>query len=94
MFSPVVILVKPGIEIEPQCADRVVDLLAEGDAIELVEHGFVQPFDDAVGLRQPGPRTDVVDIFHGQMELVFVMLGVAFLTHCASLQAPTCTACI
>ena len=38
------------IEVDLQILDRGVDLLAEGDAVELVEHGLVEALDDAVGL--------------------------------------------
>ncbi|ARS55504.1 hypothetical protein BC427_04915 [Ralstonia solanacearum FJAT-91] len=39
-FALVVVLVKPRIEIGLQGVDRCVDLLVEGDSIELVEHGL------------------------------------------------------
>jgi hypothetical protein len=39
------------VEVGLQVDDRLVELLAEGDAIELVEHGLVEALDDAVGLR-------------------------------------------
>src|SRR4029434_5523855 len=41
MLALVVVLVKPGIEVGLQRFDRVVDLLAERNAVELVEHGLV-----------------------------------------------------
>lgn len=77
MLSFIVVLVEPRIKVRLQGGDRVVDLLAEDDAIELVEHGLVQPFDDPVGLRRLGLCSGVVDVLQGQIQLVFVMLGVA-----------------
>jgi hypothetical protein len=38
----------PIIEVGLQAVDRRAELLAEGDAIELVKHGFVETLDDAV----------------------------------------------
>lgn len=77
MLSFIVVLLEPRIKVRLQGRDRVVDLLAEDDAIELVEHGLVQPFDDPVGLRRLGLCSGVVDVLQGQIQLVFVMLGVA-----------------
>ena len=37
----------PIIEVGLQAVDRRAELLAEGDAIELVKHGFVETLDDA-----------------------------------------------
>ena len=42
-----IVALDPIIEIALQLADRAVDFLAEGDAVELVEHGLVEPLDDA-----------------------------------------------
>jgi hypothetical protein len=33
-----------------QLVERTVHLLAEGDTVELIEHGFVEALADAVGL--------------------------------------------
>jgi hypothetical protein len=38
----------PEVEVGLEVLDRLVELLAEGDAIELVEHGLVEALDDAV----------------------------------------------
>ena len=43
-----VVALDPGIEIALKVADRSINLLAEGDAMELVEHSLVEPLDDAV----------------------------------------------
>ena len=67
-----IILGHPDIEILLQFADRRIDLLAEGDAVELVEHGLVKPFDDAIGLRAPGLGAGMVDVLDSKVELVFV----------------------
>jgi len=41
-------LALPEIEVGPQVVDRSLDLLAEGDPIELIEHGLVKTLDDSV----------------------------------------------
>ena len=53
-----------------QLIDRRVDLHAEGDAIDFVEHGFVEALDDAVGLRTPGLGSGVIDALDGEIELI------------------------
>ena len=54
MGPDLVELAHPEIEVGLQVVDSGVDLLAEGDAVELVEHGLVEALDDAVGLRALG----------------------------------------
>ena len=65
-------LAHPEIEVGLQLLDRRVDLLAEGDAVELVEHGLVEALDDAVGLRALGLGSGVVDVLDREIEFVFV----------------------
>ena|SRR6516225_10917740 len=48
MWSGLVELAHPGVEVGLQFVDRLIELLAERDAIELVEHGLVEALDDAV----------------------------------------------
>ena len=62
----------PEIEVGLQVLDRLVELLAEGDAIKLVEHGLVEALDDAVGLRALGLGSGVVDVLDREIEFVFV----------------------
>src|ERR1700756_5382259 len=42
MGSPLVVVDQPGVEVGLQLVDRLVDLLAEGDPIELVEDGAME----------------------------------------------------
>ena len=49
----VVALVEPGIPSHLQRLDRTVDLLATGNAIELVEHRLVQPLGDIPACHSP-----------------------------------------
>ena len=57
-----VVALDPGIEIALQFADRAVDFLAKGDAVELVERRLVEALDDAIGLRALGLGARMVDI--------------------------------
>ena len=41
----------PNIEVELQHFHCVVDFFAEGDAVELIQQGFVEPLADPIGLR-------------------------------------------
>jgi hypothetical protein len=70
-------LLDPDVQISLQRFDRAVDLLAKGNAVELVEHRAVEALANAIGLRALGLGAGVVDILNGQIELVLVALGVA-----------------
>ena len=48
MGSDLVELAHPEIEVGLEVVDRGVDFLAEGDPVELIEHGLVEALDDAV----------------------------------------------
>ena len=78
MMRPVLIVtLDPGIEVGLEFGDRSIDLLAEDDAIELIEHRLVEPLDDAIRLRALGLGARMVDILERQIELIFVVLRVA-----------------
>ena len=64
----------PNIEIILQLVDGSI---AERHAIELVEHGSMEPLADPVGLRAVGLGPGMIDVLDGEIELVVVMLGVA-----------------
>jgi hypothetical protein len=46
-----IVTLDPAIKIDLEIGDRAVDLLAKGDAIELIEHRLMEPLDDAIRLR-------------------------------------------
>ena len=59
-------LFDPPIEIGLQLFDRSIKLFPEGDAIELVQRGLVEPLHDPIGLRAFGIRAGVIDArIHG-----------------------------
>ena len=47
MRPVLIVTLDPGIEVGLEFGDRSIDLLAEDDAIELIEHRLVEPLDDA-----------------------------------------------
>jgi hypothetical protein len=51
MGSPLVVVENPSIEVGLQLLDRLVDLLAEGHPVELVEDSAMEALADAIGLR-------------------------------------------
>lgn len=57
------------VEIGLQPIDRRIDPLAEGDAIEFVEHGLGEAFDDAVGLRALRLGAYMVDVLDREIQL-------------------------
>src|SRR5207237_8498915 len=80
MGSSLIVFGDPGIEVGLQLVDRAIDLLAEGDAVELVQHGAMEALADAVGLRALGLGAGVVDVLDRQIELVFVAFPAAELS--------------
>ena len=48
MRPVLIVTLDPGIEVGLEFGDRSIDLLAEDDAIELIEHRLVEPLDDAI----------------------------------------------
>lgn len=71
------------VESFPRLADRRMDLIAKGNAVELVEHGLLVSFYDAVGLRALGPGSGMVHILDGDIEFAFGMLGIAAIIYAA-----------
>ena len=51
MWPRRIVFCNPTIQVGLQLVDRTIHLLAEGDAVELVEHRLVEALADAVGLR-------------------------------------------
>src|SRR5438552_15006341 len=72
MWSLFVVPGDPGIEVGLQLLDTTVDAFAERHLIEFLQDGFVEALTDAVGLRASRLGAAVVDVLHGQVELVFV----------------------
>jgi hypothetical protein len=52
---------------------RSIDLLAERDAVKLVQDCLVEPFTDPVSLGVPHLGARVIDVLHGEVQ--FVLMG-------------------
>ena len=72
-----VVILDPIIEIALQLADRAVDFLAEGDAVELVERGLVEALTNSMRLRALGFGARVIDILDCEVELILMPLWIA-----------------
>jgi hypothetical protein len=77
MWPRLIVFLDPRIQIGLQLVDRTTHLLAEGDTVELVEHGFVEALADAVGLRALSLGTRMIDVLDREIELILVPLRVA-----------------
>src|SRR5436305_7326274 len=75
MRPPIIVLDQPGIEIGLQLVDAAIDLLAERHPIELVQHGAMEALADSIRLRAFGLGAAVIDVFDGEVKLVFMALG-------------------
>ena len=71
-----VILRKPQVQILLQFFQVGVDFFSERHGIKFVLNGAVEPLTDAVGLGRLGLGLGMVDIFDGQVELIFVVFPV------------------
>ena len=76
MGPRLIVLLHPFIEVGLQLLDAPVDLLAEGDAVELVEQRPVEALADPVRLRASCPGPGVVDVLDRQVEFVLVPITV------------------
>jgi hypothetical protein len=57
-----IVLPHPSIKIGLQLVNGTIHLFAESDAVKFVEHRFVEPLTDVVGLRALGLGARVIDI--------------------------------
>ena len=62
----------PSIKVGLQLVDGAIDLLAEGDAVKLVQDGAMEALAAAVGLRALGFCPAVVDVLNHEIELIFM----------------------
>lgn len=67
--------------------ERCAHLLVERNLIELVEDAPVEAFADAVCLPRQRPRTRVIDVAHGKVALIVVLLHFAASTRCRARSA-------
>ena len=67
----------PEIKIVLQLLDRGIELFSEDDAVELVEDCLVEALTNSVRLRALGLGPGMIDILQREIELIFVMPGIA-----------------
>ena len=77
MCARLVVFGHPGIKVALQLLDRLVDPLAEGDAIEFIEHSLMKALTNSIGLWASCLGTGVINVLDRQVEFVLMMLGVA-----------------
>ncbi len=77
MCSLGVIVVHPRVKVRLKLVDGCVNLLTEGDVVELVLHCPVEPLADTVCLRALCLDFRVVDVLDGEVQLELVGLAVA-----------------
>src|SRR6185312_6787094 len=77
MRSTIVVFDEPGVEVGLQLVDGVINLLAEGDPVKLVQDSAMEAFADAIRLRALGLGAAVIDVLDREIELVFMALGAA-----------------
>ena len=59
-----------------QLLDRFVKFLSKRDLVELLQHRFVEPFADTVGLWASGFGLGVIDVLECHVKLELVMLAI------------------
>ena len=83
MSSFAVVVIYPFIQIGLKLFDSCVNFLSESDLIKFLEHRFVKPLTDAVGLRASRFGFRVVKVFDSKIKLKLVMLAVAAILRAA-----------
>ena len=66
MGAFIVVVIDPLVQVDLQLLDGLIDLLAEGDLIKLLQVGLMEPFADAVGLRRSDLGLGVLDVVDGR----------------------------
>ena len=68
MWTLIVVFGEPDLKIFLQFRDRTVELLAECNAIELIEQRLVEALANAVRLRAPRLSARVIDVLDREVE--------------------------
>ena len=67
----------PSIKVGLQLVDRAVDLFTERHPVKLIQDGAMEALANSIGLRAFGFGSAVINVFDGEVELVFMALGPA-----------------
>src|SRR5215831_8673879 len=86
MWPRRIVFCNPTIQVGLQLVDRTIHLLAQGNTVELVEHGLLETLADSVGLWALGLGARVIDVLDRLIELVFVPLQIAAILAAAVCQ--------
>ena len=70
-----VIVVHPLIQILLQSFNRLIEYLAKSNLVKLDEYCFMEQLTNSVCLWTSGFRLRVIDVTHGQIQLIVVMIG-------------------
>ena len=70
-----VIAVHPLIQILLQGFNRLIEFLAKSDLVKLVAYCFMEQLTNSVCLWTSGFRLRVIDVTHGQIQLIVVVIG-------------------
>ena len=73
MRTLVVVVGDPLVEVRLKRIECLVDLLSEGNSVELILHGTVQSFTDAIALWMADLGLTVIDVLELQIKLVLVV---------------------
>src|SRR5215471_2123001 len=77
MWSPIIVLDQPCIQIGLQLVDTAVDGFAERDPIELIQDSAMEALANSIRLWAFGFGSTVINVLDGKVELVFMALGTA-----------------
>src|SRR5499427_10481758 len=77
MGPVLVVFGDPYIKVGLQLVDRAVDLFAERHPVKLIQDGTMEALADSICLRAFGFGSAVINVFDGEVELVFMALGTA-----------------
>jgi hypothetical protein len=72
-----VVLPEPQLQISLEFLEAGIDLLAKGNAVALIEHGFMEPLTNPIGLGTFALGAGVIDILNRQIEFILVAVGTA-----------------
>ena len=79
MRSFFIVQLNPRVQIALKFFECFVDLFTKRDSVELIEHRLVKTLTDPIGLGTLGLGPGVVDVFHRQVQLIFMAVAPAVL---------------
>lgn len=71
-----IVLLEPRLQVGLAFLERPIDLLAEHDAVKLVQHRFMEPLTDPIGLEMPRLGADMINVPYGEVRFASRRSGV------------------